>query len=140
MKNVAKVAGKSMACYRAVGQVMRIMLRSGYQWVAVMADQFGWAGFDKLSEKVIEELRGWRENLADLNRHSMVISSKTTVFEVTLAGDASAVGAYLGNIQSETTLLSFPFSKKGAKGSSTFRELWVLDIFYTSKEALPWMG
>ena len=49
-------------------------------------------------EKAVEELRWWRENLANLNRHTMVTSTKTTVFEVTLAGDASGVEAYLGNI------------------------------------------
>ena len=70
----------------------------------------------------------------------MVTSLVTTVFEVTLAGDASGVGAYLGNIQSETTLLSFPFSEEEAKGSSMFRELLVLERFYTSEEARKYAG
>ena len=58
-------------------------------------DQFGWAGFEKLSEEVMEELRGWRENLADLNMHAMVISSKTTVFKVTLAGESHLFLVYV---------------------------------------------
>ena len=88
----------------------------------------------------MEELGWWRGKLVELNGHVMVTSAETTVFEVTLAGDALAVGAYLGNILSETTLLSFPFSEEKAKGISTFRELLVLEIFYTSREAGGYAG
>ena len=54
--------------------------------------------------------------------------------------DASGGGAYLGNIQSETTLLSFQFSEEEAKGSSTFKELLVLERFYTSRVAGRYAG
>ena len=57
----------------------------------------------------------------------MVTYSESTVFTVTLAGDASAVRAYLGNIQSRSTLSSFPFTEAEAKGRSNSLELLVLD-------------
>ena len=67
-------------------------------------------------------------------------SSETIVFKVVLAGDASVVGAYLGNIQFRSTLLSFPFSEEEAKKSSTFRELLVSYRFYTSNKAGRYSG
>ena len=53
------------------------------------------------------------------------------MFKVTLAGDASGVGTYLGNLESETTLISFPFTEVEGRGSSTYGELLVLEKFYT---------
>ena len=52
---------------------------------------FHWADFDQLSDKAVEEVRWWRENLEDINSNVMV--------------------------------------------SSTFRELLVLDKFYTNDTA-----
>ena len=46
----------------------------------------------------MEEPKWCMKNLQDKTWHAMVTSSKTTVCEVTLAGDVLAVGAYLGNI------------------------------------------
>ena len=41
---------------------------------------------------------------------------------------------------SSLTLLSFPFSEEEAKGSSTFRELLVLEKFYASRKARRYAG
>ena len=51
------------------------------------------------------------------------------------AEDASGVGGFLGNFSSNETLLSLPFSKEQMEQSSTWRELFVLHAFYTSRQA-----
>ena len=63
-------------------------------------------------------------DLYAINGKTMVTSSKITVFEVTLADDASAVGAYMYNIQSSSTLLTFPFTKKEIKEISIIGSCW----------------
>ena len=75
----------------------------------------------------MEELVWWRDNLKDINSCTMITSGETTVFEVSLAEEASGVGAYLGNIHSKSTILSFLFNEEEARGSSNFLELLVLD-------------
>ena len=52
-----------------------------------------------------------------------------------LAGDASGVGALLGDFSSKETLLSVPFSPEQALLSSTWREMFVLSSFYTSDKS-----
>ena len=60
----------------------------------------------------------------------MVKGSETILFDQFFAGDASAIGGYLGDIQNNETLVSFQFTLEEMRGSSTLRELLVLFKFY----------
>ena len=56
--------------------------------------------------------------------------SETISFDQFYAGNASAIGGYLGDIANNATLLSFKFTCEEMLGSSTLRELLVLYKFY----------
>ena len=60
--------------------------------------------------------------------------------QIKVAGDASGVGLYLGDSVSRTTLLSLPFSEEEQRKSSTWRELRILELFYTSSRADCYAG
>ena len=96
--NVAGVVRKVMACLKSIGQVTRIMLRACDYWMDKTQETFGWDGFDEPSVEAVEELEWWREHLEGLYGQAMITSPDPRMLEVTLAGNASGVGAYQGNI------------------------------------------
>ena len=81
------------------------------------ADQIGWKGLPSA-------FRGGC-GIAEVGKRELGGHQQThpcDLFEVSLDGDASAVWAYLGNINSKPILLSFSFSEEEAKGSFTFQD------------------
>ena len=63
-----------------------------------------------LSEESKAELAFWRENLVSLNSSPLRRSQVPVLVQYLLAGDASGVGAFLGDFSSQETLLSVPFT------------------------------
>ena len=64
----------------------------------------------------------------------MVEGSEALVINLALAGDASGVGGYLGNVTNNSTLLLVPFLEEEKASSSTMRELLVLYKYYVEND------
>ena len=94
----------------------------------------------KLSAEALDELKFWAENLVSLNSSPLRRTQVPVLVNFLFAGDASGVGGFLGNFSSNETLLSLPFSKEQMEQSSTWRELFVLHAFYTSRQAEAFRG
>ena len=123
---------------RALGeQVVRVCTRALYRDVDKAPT---WEWKLRLSEEARDELKFWAENLVSLNSSPLRRSQVPVLVNFLLAGDASGVGGFLGNFSSNETLLSLPFSPEQMEQSSTWRELFVLHSFYTSKGAERFRG
>ena len=130
-KKLASVLGLITSCICALGRsFVRFLIRSCNRDLCEIVELFGWKGYVKLAEDSMRDLRFLCENIGQLNGHEMIEGSEKIVFDLFFAGDASAIGGYLGDIRNNETLVSFPFSEEEMRGSSTLRELLVLYKFY----------
>ena len=130
-KKLASVVGLITSCICALGRnFVRFLIRSVNRDLCQIVDLYGWKGYVRLSSESIRDLCYLRDNIVALNGHVMVEGSEKIIFNQFFAGDASAVGGYLGDIRNNETLVSFPFTEEEMRGSSTLRELLVLYKFY----------
>ena len=93
-----------------------------------------------LSVEAREELLFWQDNLVALNGRDIRINQVPIQVNCQVAGDASGAGLYLGDSVSRSTLLSLPFSEEEQLKSSTWKELCILELFYTSPGAARYSG
>ena len=78
LRQFAKIVGKLISVQRAVGPVIRIMLRSSHQFLAVQVQEYGDIAWDmsfKVPTEVIEDLQFIKENLDQYNGQSIVNNS-----------------------------------------------------------------
>ena len=133
VREVASVVGNIQAGARALGeQAVRVCTRALYRDVD-RAPTWEWKL--RLSSEALHELKFWAENLVSLNSYPLRKTQVPVLVNFLFAGDAFGVGGFLGNFGSNKTLLSLPFSKEQMEQSSTWRELFVLHAFYTSRQA-----
>ena len=109
VKSLVKQAGKAMACNRATGPVTRLLIRAIYK---AIDNAPHWNAWLKVNKESKIEMCWWANNLREIIGRAMLISEEEHIFEVTLAGDASGAGGYLGNVTENLSLLSVPFSEE----------------------------
>ena len=121
VKEVAKVVGKLQAVRLATGPIVAIMTRSLY----VMVDRAAtWSSRVKLDPLSRAELEWWVGNLHTVDRFPISNSLSTTVFDYSVASDASGVGHYVYSVgPGLLTLASRAFSREEQSESSTWREV-----------------
>ena len=130
-KKLASVVGLITLCICALGRNFVKFMIGSVNWdLCSKVDMYGWKAYVQLSTESMRDLRYFRDNLSTLNGHEMVEGSETISFDQFFAGDASAIGGYLGDIPNNATLISFKFTCEEMLGSSTLRELLVLFKFY----------
>ena len=104
---------------RALGaQAVRVCTRALYRDVDATPT---WDWNLNLSPESLVELVFWRSNLVSLNSSPLRRSQVPVPVEYLLAGDASGVGAFLGDFSSQEMLLSVPFTLEQMLQSSTWR-------------------
>ena len=130
-KKLASVVGLITSCICALGRnLVKFLIRSVNRDLCSKVDMYGWHSYVRLSTEAMRDLRWFRDNLSSLNGHEIVEGSETISFDQFFAGDASAMGGYLGDMVHNSTLLSFKFTCEEMLGSSSLRELLVLYKFY----------
>ena len=118
-------------CLCALGKKFtKFLIRSVSRDLCSKVDLYGWHSFVRLSPEAKKDLRWFWDNLSCLNGCEMVKGTEAISFNAFFAGDASALGGYLGDMIENSTLIYFPFTSEEMLGSSTMRELLVLFKFY----------
>ena len=121
VKELAKVVGKLQAVRLATGPIVAIMTRSLYVTVDRAAS---WGSRVKLDALSRGELEWWIGNLHMVDRFPIYNSHSTTVFDYSVASDASGVGHYVYSVgPGLCTLASRAFSREEQGESSTWREV-----------------
>ena len=116
------------------------MTRACYR---VISSAPSWRSYVQLSEQAIVELTWWIDNIDQVNGFTMQPSYTVDplVYDVTMVGDASGVGMFLGILKhGGRTLVSKPFLDHEALESSTAREVRVFFSFYTETDLTEWQN
>ena len=128
VKELAKLAGMLQAVRLATGPIVAIMTRSMYVTVDRAAN---WGSRVKLDPLSRVELEWWVANLHKVDRFPIPNSHSTTVFDYSVASDASGVGHYVYSVgPGRCTLASRAFSREEQGESSTWREVRGLESVF----------
>jgi hypothetical protein len=131
-RELAGVAGLLGSLQLAMGEVTRFYTRSMLTQIVEVTDRFGWSGKLFLSERVVQELLFWRNNLESCNGRSMRVEDK--VLQVQSADMYSDAGEHMmGGVQLEGehivqgSVFKQCFLEEDSRRSSTFRELRAIE-------------
>ena len=130
LRKFASLLGFLQSCARALGNVVRLMTRASYHWMAeklAIHPSYNW--FYALSDEVRTELFFWKANVRSLNGFPINPSQSLTETRIRIVTDASADGAFDFEISDKFTFLqgcktnmSHPPPKQN-EGHSVFKSL-----------------
>ena len=142
LRKFASLLGFLQSCARALGNVVRLMTRASYHWMAeklAIHPSYNW--FYALSDEVRTELFFWKANVRSLNGFPINPSQSLTETRIRIVTDASADGAFGFEISDKyQVILRKGFSLEEKRASSTERELLALKYIYATDISWAWKG
>ena len=116
-RKLASLAGKINSTNLVLGSITNMMLKHCHRSIVT---RFTWDSFYRIDEKVLEELRFWKENFTNLNVRKL---SECKAVTRIVFSDASAVGAggYVVDVQGAQIFRQWEIGEE--LRSSTWREL-----------------
>ena len=117
LRKFASLLGFLQSCARALGNVVRLMTRASYHWMAeklAIHPSYNW--FYELSDEVRTELFFWKANVRSLNGFPINPSQSLTETRIRIVTDASADGAFDFEISDKYHL---PASRSHCSSDST---------------------
>ena len=130
IRRLARVAGMIGSFSLAMGNVARFHTRGMLTQVAMVSGKAGWESSCKMDERVIREIRFWKENIRELNGWRMrnleevVYCKKGSVSMFSDASEIQVGGARIeGNRVCWDTVFKVSLTEEERAGSSTYREL-----------------
>lgn len=142
IRKLASFAGYLQSCSRALGPVVRLMLRSIYNWIAEMLEICpSYNVFYTIPDDVRADLNFWRTEVRSLSGYPISPSQSVTETRIKVVSDSSELGTFGYQLEDNfKVLLRRSFDEEERKSSSTMRELLALKFIYTSSIAEPWKG
>ena len=128
IRELASVAGLLVSFGLAMGDVVRFNTRAMMIRIAEVSEVQGWSAKVRLGDRVLEELRFWRDNLSSVNGQVMRKQDKVVTLETKeMFSDASEFmlgGAqFVSELEVPGTRYQACLSEEELGKSSTFREL-----------------
>jgi hypothetical protein len=122
VKRLASLCGKVISCGYCIGNLSKLMTRNIY---ALINSAPNWSSYITLTDKAVEEIRFWKDNLTKFNgcpiRPIDCIPNKTVYSDASETGCASIISM-------EGEVFHQNWSELESSKSSTYRELRTVEL------------